>query len=84
MLYFSVLKIQMNKSKNKYLPDSQDNNPKTIPGAAREMPAFFSFIVEETMKTMHDELTPTWIRCIRKGCSGIIPPQLTLMKMYFA
>ncbi|MBN1969902.1 MAG: hypothetical protein JW870_11090 [Candidatus Delongbacteria bacterium] len=68
----------MNDSKNKYLFDAEDNNPKPIPKEAREISAFFSLLVEETMKTMPDTLTLTWIRCFRKGCTGIISSAVDL------
>lgn len=70
----------MNDSKNKYLFDAEDINPKPIPKEAREISAFFSLLVEETMKTMPDTLTPTWIRCFRKGCTGIISSEINFEK----
>ena len=56
----------------------QGISPKKIPKEAREMSAFFSLLVDETMKTMPDELTPTWIRCFRKGCTGTISSAVDL------
>ena len=52
--------------------DDTGNIPKKVPKEAREISAFFSLLVDETMKTMPDTLTSTWIRCFRKGCTGTI------------
>ena len=60
----------MTISNNHHLPDKEGDNPKPVPKQAREISAFFSLLVEETMKTMPTELTSTWIRCFGKGCTG--------------
>ena len=53
------------------------DNPK-LPKQAREISAFFSLLVDETMKTMPDTLTPTYLRCFRKGCAGTISSSVDL------
>ncbi len=68
----------MNTSNNQHLNDAEDDIPKPVPKQARELSAFFSLLVEETMKTMPIELTSTWIRCFRKGCTGIISTMVDL------
>jgi hypothetical protein len=68
----------MNTSKNKQFPDTEHNTPKLIPKQAREISAFFSLLVDETMIDMPDSLTPTWIRCFRKGCTGTISNSVDL------
>jgi len=57
---------------------TEGDTPKPVPKQAREISAFFSLLVEETMKTMPDTLTPTWIRCFRKGCTGTISTKVDL------
>jgi hypothetical protein len=64
--------------RKKYLSDAEDNISKPVPKAAIEISAFFSLLVDETMKTMPDTLTPTWIRCFRKGCTGTISSAVDL------
>ncbi len=68
----------MNISNNQHFPNKEGGIPKQVPKEAREISAFFSLLVEETMKTIPDELTPTWIRCFRKGCTGIISTKVDL------
>jgi hypothetical protein len=46
--------------------------PKKVPKEAREISAFFSLVIDETFEKLPTELTPTTIRCFRKGCFGII------------
>ena len=58
--------------------DTENDPLKPIPKQAREISAFFSLLAEETMKTIPSELTPTWIRCFRKGCSGTISSSVDL------
>lgn len=65
-------------SKKQHLNTTEDNTPKPVPKEAREMSAFFSLLVEETMKTMPSTLTSTWVRCFRKGCTGIISTKVDL------
>lgn len=58
--------------------NESDNIPKPLPKEAREISAFFSLLLEETMKTMPPTFTPTWIRCFRKGCTGLISTKVDL------
>ena len=58
--------------------DKTGDIPKSVPKQAREISAFFSLLTEETMKKMPSELTPTWIRCFRKGCTGTISSAVDL------
>jgi hypothetical protein len=48
------------------------NIPKEMPKEARELASFFALVVDFTSKTKPSTLTPTGIRCFRKGCHGII------------
>ena len=59
-------------------PDKPRDITKHIPKQAREISAFFSLLVDETMKTIPDTLTPTWIRCFGKGCTGTISSSVDL------
>ena len=68
----------MNISNNQHFPDKEGDIPKPVPKEARELSAFFSLLVEETMKTMPSEFTSTWIRCFRKGCTGTISSSVDL------
>ena len=52
--------------------------PKPIPKEAREISAFFSLVIDETMRTLLSTLTPTGIRCFRKRCTGIISSEVDL------
>lgn len=54
------------------------DNPKPIPKEAREISAFFSLVIDETFEKLPTELTPTTIRCFRKGCFGIISSAIDL------
>jgi hypothetical protein len=38
----------------------------------REFTGFLNLIIEETIKKLPDEFTPTNIKCHKKGCDGII------------
>ena len=59
-------------------PDSTGNIPKKVPKEAREISAFFSLVIDETFEKLSKELTPTTIRCFRKGCFGIISSAIDL------
>jgi len=52
--------------------------PKPIPKEAREISAFFFLVMDETFENLPTELTPTTIRCFRKGCFGIISSAIDL------
>ena len=54
------------------------NIQKPIPKEAREISAFFSLVIDETMKTLPSTLTSTGIRCFRKRCFGIISSEIDL------
>jgi len=58
--------------------DESGNFPKKVPKAAREISAFFSLVMDETYEKLPIELTPTSIRCFRKGCFGIISSAIDL------
>ena len=58
--------------------DNKENIPKKIPKRAREISAFFSLVMDETFEKLPTELTPTTIRCFRKGCFGIISSSIDL------
>lgn len=52
--------------------NEKGNIPKEMPREARELAGFFALVVDFTTKTKTSRLTPTGIRCFRKGCHGII------------
>jgi len=52
--------------------------PKPIPKEAREISAFFSLVIDETMEKLPSTLTSTGIRCFRKRCTGIISSEVDL------
>ena len=52
--------------------------PKHIPKEAREISAFFSLVIDETMVKLPTTLTSTGIRCFRKRCTGIISSEVNL------
>lgn len=52
--------------------------PKQVPKQAREISAFFSLVIEETIKTMPSTLTSMVIRCFRKRCTGIISSEVNV------
>jgi len=58
--------------------DKTGDIPKTIPKQAREISAFFSLVLDETFEKLPTELTPTTIRCFRKGCFGTISSAIDL------
>jgi hypothetical protein len=64
-------------NKHRLLNESGDI-PKRIPKEAREISAFFSLVIDETFEKLPTELTPTTIRCFRKGCFGIISSAIDL------
>ena len=51
---------------------------KHIPKEAREISAFFSLVINETIKTMPSILTSTGIRYFRKRCISIISSEVDL------
>ncbi len=63
-----------------YSPDDTGNIPKKAPKQAREISAFFSLVMDETLEKLPTELTPTTIRCFRKGCYGTISSEIDLDK----
>ena len=60
--------------------DESGNIPKKVPKEAREISAFFSLVIDETINTMPSTLTSTGIRCFRKRCTGIISSLIFLEK----
>jgi hypothetical protein len=70
----------MNNSKNCHINKGENHIPKEIPKQARAISAFFSLVMDETFEKLPTELTPTTIRCFRKGCFGIISSAIDLDK----
>ena len=70
----------MNISNNQHLNNAEGNIPKPVPKEAREISAFFSLVIDETMEKLPSTLTSTGIRCFRKGCFGIISSEVDLDK----
>jgi len=58
--------------------DAEDDIPKIVPKEAREISAFFSLVIDETMDKLPTPLTSTGIRCFRKRCTGIISSEVDL------
>jgi len=58
--------------------DERGDISKKVPKEAREISAFFSLVIDETMKTLPSTLTSTGIRCFRKRCTGIIASEVDL------
>jgi hypothetical protein len=56
--------------------NESEDLPKHIPKEAREISAFFSLVIDETIKTLPSTLTSTGIRCFRKRCTGIISSEI--------
>ena len=56
--------------------DESGDIPKHIPKEAREISAFFSLVMDETMKTLTTTLTSTGIRCFKKRCTDIISSEV--------
>ena len=67
-----------------YIPNMQHSNDDTgniskkVPKEVREISAFFSLVIDETIKTMPTTLTPTGIRCFKKSCTGIITSEVPI------
>ena len=55
-------------------------NSINIPKEAREISAFFSLVIDETMEKFPTSLTSTGIRCFRKKCAGIISSEINFEK----
>lgn len=51
-----------------------------LPKETREISAFFSLIINETIESLPDTLTSTGIRCFRKKCNGIISSEIDIIK----
>lgn len=58
--------------------DETGDVPKKIPKEAREISAFFSLVIDETMEKLPTILTSTGIRCFRKRCAGEISSEVNL------
>ena len=52
--------------------NEKGNIPKEMPDEARELASFFALVVDHTTKTMLSKLTPSGIRCFKRGCHGTI------------
>ena len=52
------------------------DKPNKIPKAVRELAGFLSLVYDETMINIPSTLTPTYIRCFKKGCEGLISTEL--------
>jgi len=60
--------------------DKTEVNSNNIPKEAREISAFFSLVIDETMEKLPTSLTSTGIRCFRKKCAGIISSEIDFEK----
>ena len=60
--------------------DKIEVNRENIPKQAREISAFFSLVIDETMEKLPTSLTSTGIRCFRKKCAGIILSEIDFEK----
>lgn len=60
--------------------DRIEVNRENIPKQAREISAFFSLVIDETMEKLPTSLTSTGIRCFRKKCTGIISSEIDFEK----
>jgi len=56
--------------------NESEDIPKHIPKEAREISAFVSLVIDETIKTLPSTLTSTGIRCFKKRCTGIIESEV--------
>ena len=52
--------------------DEQENIPKKIPKAAREMSGFLYLVIDEAMNQSSSPLMHTTVRCFKKKCEGTI------------
>lgn len=43
-----------------------------LPKKTREFSSFMYLVMDAAMESMSETMTPTYIRCFRKGCKGII------------
>jgi diadenosine tetraphosphate (Ap4A) HIT family hydrolase len=53
---------------------------KSIPKQAREISAFFSLVIDETMEQLPSTYASTGIRCFKKRCTGIISSEIDFEK----
>lgn len=60
--------------------DKIEVNRENIPKQAREISAFFSLVIDETLEKLPTTLTSTGIRCFGKGCIGIISSEIDFEK----
>ena len=60
------------------MSDSQEQGYdfKKLPKSAREFTCFLDLIIEDTLKNLPDNFTPTYIRCNKRGCHGIISTKI--------
>lgn len=60
--------------------EEKENNHKKIPKQAREISAFFSLVIDETMEKLPFTFASTGIRCFKKKCTGIIASEIDFEK----
>lgn len=60
--------------------DNIEVKSNSIPKEARDISAFFSLVIDETMEKLPTSLTSTGIRCFRKKCAGIISSEINFEK----
>jgi len=56
--------------------NQKEDFSRRIPKPAREISAFFSLIIDETLEQLSADFASTGIRCFRKGCLGIISTKI--------
>ena len=52
--------------------DETGSIPKQMTKEGRELASFFALVIDTTTKNLPAKLTPTGIRCFKKGCQGFI------------
>jgi hypothetical protein len=60
----------MEDSQNDFVP--KEIPWEKLPKKTREFSSFLLLVIDETIESMPKKMTPTYIRCFRKGCKGII------------
>lgn len=53
---------------------------KQLPKRTREISAFFSLIIDETIEKLPTTFTSTGIRCFKRKCTGIISSEIDFDK----
>lgn len=70
----------MHVSNIPHLIDGHERNPKEIPKPAREISAFLSLVIDETLEKLPSTFASTGIRCFRKRCTGVISSKIDFEK----